>query len=72
MRRTPAEKLIMGAGLIAAAIVLGSAVAAAIRQGSWGPIETVAWLPAVLVASFGWKGGRCGRRRGQPHPDHLR
>jgi hypothetical protein len=72
MKRAPAEKLIMGAGLIGAAIVLGSSVAAAIRHGSWGPIETVAWLPAVLVASFGWKGGRCGRRRGQPQPDRLR
>jgi hypothetical protein len=69
MRRVPAERLIKGFGLIAAAVVLGSSVAAAIRHGSWGPIETVAWLPAVLVASFGWKGGRCGR---QPHPDRLR
>ena len=35
---------------LAAAFVAVSSVTLAIRQGSWAPIVTVGWLPAVIVA----------------------
>ena len=38
--------------IVAAAVVAGAAIAQAIRENSWEPILTVAWLPAVLVASL--------------------
>jgi hypothetical protein len=38
--------------IVAAAVVAGAAIAQAIREQSWEPILTVAWLPAVLVASL--------------------
>jgi hypothetical protein len=42
-----------------------SSIAAAIRQGSWGPIESVGWIPAVIVASWPGASRRClARRRG--------
>jgi hypothetical protein len=42
---------IMGAAtLVVSAIIIGSAVAQAIRQHSLDPIWMVGWLPAVLVA----------------------
>jgi hypothetical protein len=50
-----------------AAVVAGAAIAQAIRVYSFEPIWTVAWLPAVLVASLGTRRtrGRCshGPRR---------
>jgi hypothetical protein len=50
--------LYLVAGLAAAFVVVAS-VAQAIRQGSWAPVTSVAWLPAVVVAA--WPGS--GRRR---------
>ena len=54
------------AAVLAVAIVAVSAVVQAVRQGSWGPVETVGWLPAVVVVA--WPGayratGRCRPRR---------
>ena len=48
---------------LAAVLVAAAAAAQAVRQGSWAPVVSVAWLPAVIVA--GWPGtGRClGRHR---------
>lgn len=49
---------------LAASFVAGSAIALAVRQGSWAPIESVGWIPAVLVARAGLGYRRCGPRRG--------
>jgi hypothetical protein len=52
---------------VAVAVVAVSSIAAAVRQGSWGPIVSVGWLPAVVVATW-WPGRRrrcLPRRSGQ-------
>jgi hypothetical protein len=54
--------LYLVAGL-AALVVAAAAIAQAIRQGSWGPVESVAWLPAVIAASWPGSGRGCLRRR---------
>ena len=52
------------AGLAAVFVVVASAVQA-IRLGSWAPVASVAWLPAVIAAI--WPGsGRCLPRRRTP------
>ena len=51
----------------AVAVVAVSSIVAAIRQGSWGPILAVGWLPAVVAATW-WPGTRrrcLPRRSGQ-------
>ncbi|MBV9451108.1 MAG: hypothetical protein JO345_34995 [Streptosporangiaceae bacterium] len=45
-------------GLVAA-FVAGSAIALAIRQGSWGPVVSVAWLPAVFAGVRPGSSRRC-------------
>ena len=50
-------------GLVAAFIAVSSIVQA-INEGSWGPIVSVAWLPAVIVASRPGSVRRCLRGRG--------
>jgi hypothetical protein len=45
------------------AIVAVSAIVQAIRQGSWGPIGEVGWLPAVIVAAWPGTYRRCLPRR---------
>jgi len=49
---------------LAAVFVAAASVAQAIRQGSWAPVTSVAWLPAVVVAVWPGSGRRClsGRR----------
>ena len=49
-------------GLVAAFIAVSSIVQA-INEGSWGPIVSVGWLPAVIVASWPGVGRRCLRGR---------
>ncbi len=52
---------------VAVAVVGVSSVVAAVREGSWGPLISVAWLPAVVVAVW-WPGTRrhcLPRRSGQ-------
>jgi hypothetical protein len=52
---------------LAALFVGASTIALAVRQGSWTPIVSVGWLPAVIVASLPGKYRRCApRRRGVP------
>ena len=51
---------------VAAAFVAVSVVARAIRQGSWDPIISVGWLPAVIVAMLPASYRRCRTRRGNP------
>ena len=48
---------------LAGAIVAVSATVQAIRQGSWGPIVEVGWLPAVIVAAWPGTYRRCLPRR---------
>jgi hypothetical protein len=49
------------------ALVAGAAIAQAISERSWEPMLTVAWLPAVLVASLSTRRtrGRCWPRAGR-------
>ena len=52
---------------VAVAIVAVSSIVAAARQDSWGPVVSVGWLPAVVVATW-WPGPRrrcLSRRRSQ-------
>jgi len=51
---------------VAAAFVAVSVVVQAIRQGSWNPIISVGWLPAVIVAMLPGSYRRCRTRRGNP------
>jgi roadblock/LC7 domain-containing protein len=48
---------------LAAVFVAAASVAQAIRQGSWAPVTSVAWLPAVVVAVWPGSGRRCLTRR---------
>jgi hypothetical protein len=48
---------------LAAAFVAVAAIVQAISQGSWSPIVSVGWLPAVIVASWPGVGRRCLRER---------
>ena len=53
------------AGLAAVFVVVSVAVQA-ITQGSWEPVITVGWLPAVIVAAWPGTNRRClPRRRSQ-------
>jgi hypothetical protein len=51
---------------LAAVFVAVASAAQAIRQGSWAPLASVAWLPAVIAAA--WPGS--GRRRCLPRRRH--
>jgi hypothetical protein len=63
--RTRTRWVYLIAALAAAVFVAVSSLAASIRQGSWGPIESVAWIPAVIVAIWPGASRRClARRRG--------
>jgi hypothetical protein len=68
-REGPAVKpwkrwLYLIAGL-AAVFVAAASAAQAIRQSSWAPVASLAWLPAVIAAT--WPGsGRCLPRRRTP------
>jgi hypothetical protein len=45
--------------LVVAALVVAAAAVQAVRQDSWGPVLTIGWLPAVLVASYYRPARRC-------------
>jgi len=49
---------------LAVAFVAVAAIVPALRVGSWGPIISVGWLPAVIVASRPGSVRRCLRGRG--------
>jgi hypothetical protein len=51
---------------LAAAFVVVASVTQAIRQGSWAPVTSVAWLPAVVVTVWPGSGRRCLSRRRTP------
>ena len=48
---------------LAVAFIAVSSVVQAIRQGSWGPVVSVGWLPAVVVAVWPGTYRRCLPRR---------
>lgn len=48
---------------LAVAFVAVACVAQAIRQGSWTPVISVGWLPAVVVACWPGASRRCLPRR---------
>jgi hypothetical protein len=53
---------------LAAVVVTVSTIALAVREGSWSPILSMAWFPAIVVACAvpaGRRGaaGRCWPRR---------
>ena len=51
--------------VLVAAFVAASVIAAAVRQHSWGPVASVGWMPAVILATWPRASRRClGRRRG--------
>jgi roadblock/LC7 domain-containing protein len=49
---------------VAAAVVTGSSIAQAVQSGSWGPVLSVAWVPAVGVAIWPGAYRRCLPRGG--------
>ena len=51
---------------VAAAFVAVSSIVQAVRQGSWTPVVSVAWLPAVVVAVWPGTYRRCLRGRRRP------
>jgi hypothetical protein len=48
---------------LAVVFVAAASVAQAIRQGSWAPVTSMAWLPAVVVAVWPGSSRRCLSRR---------
>ena len=51
---------------LAAAFVAVASIVQAVRQGSWTPMITTGWIPAVVVATWPGAYRRCGpRSRGQ-------
>jgi hypothetical protein len=60
--RTWKRWLYLVAGLTAVFVAAASA-AQAIREGSWAPVASVAWLPAVIAAAWPGSGRRCLSRR---------
>jgi hypothetical protein len=53
-------------GGLAVVFVAVSLIVQAIRQGSWAPIVSMAWIPAVIAATWPGTYRRCQpRRRGQ-------
>jgi len=46
----------------AATFVAVSSITQAIGQGSWSPIVSVGWIPAVIVAAWPGAQRRCLRR----------
>lgn len=50
-------------GGLTASFVAVSAIMQAVRHGSWGPIVSVGWIPAVVVATWPATHRRCPPRR---------
>jgi hypothetical protein len=59
---------------LAAAFVAVSSIAQAIREGSWDPIISVGWIPAVIIAVGPGAYRRClpGRRGPVGEPSQRR
>ena len=48
---------------LAAVVVAVASVVQAVRLGSWGPVISAAWIPAVIVATWPGPHRRCLPRR---------
>ena len=59
----PSKRWLYVVAGLAAVFVTVASVAQGIRQGSWAPVASVAWLPAVIVAVWPGSGRRCLSRR---------
>jgi hypothetical protein len=44
---------------LAVAVVTGSSIAQAVRSGSWDPVISIGWIPAVVVATWPGAYRRC-------------
>jgi len=62
----PSKRWLYAVAGLAAVFIAAASVAQAIRQGSWAPITSMAWLPAVVVAVWPGSGRRCRSRRRTP------
>ena len=51
---------------LTAAFVAVATIVQAISKGSWSPIISVGWLPAVIIASWPGARRRCLRGRSGP------
>ena len=58
------DRLVYVAIGVVVAIVLVSTIVDMARRGSWGPAESMAWFPAVLIAVAGAGTRTCRFRRG--------
>jgi roadblock/LC7 domain-containing protein len=59
----PSKRWLYVVASLVAVLVAVASVMQAIRQGSWAPVTSVAWLPAVVVAVWPGSGRRCLSRR---------
>ena len=60
------------AAALAAAVVMVSSAGLAIRSGSWGPVISVCWVPAAVVAVWPGAYRRCRSRGGRVRRASLR
>lgn len=58
------KRWLFAAAALAAAVVAGSSIALAVRSGSWDPVISAAWIPAVVVAIWPGAHHRCLSRGG--------
>jgi roadblock/LC7 domain-containing protein len=63
---SPWKKWFYAIAAMTAAFVAVASVAQAIREGSWTPIVSVGWLPAVVIATWPGSYRRCLHRRRTP------
>jgi roadblock/LC7 domain-containing protein len=59
----PSKRWLYVVAGLAAVFVAAASVAQAVRQGSWAPVTSMAWLPAVVVAVWPGSSRRCLSRR---------
>jgi lipopolysaccharide export LptBFGC system permease protein LptF len=58
------RRWLVAAAALVAAVVMGSSIAQAVRSGSWDPVMSTAWIPAVFVAIGPGAHRRCLPRGG--------
>ncbi len=65
------KQRLLRAAAVAAIVVVASSIGLAIRSGSWGPVISVCWVPAAVIAVWPSAYGRCmpgGGRVRRPDP----
>lgn len=58
------KRWLFAVAVLAAVVVTGSSIAQAVRSGSWGPVLSVIWIPAVVAAITPGAYRRCLSRGG--------